>query len=116
MSQVSALQDQTGSTNLSNQSGSDAHQSPSNDAAAGSAASLAPQVSQSRKRTVRKAIDSLAVMPLVNESKDPNMNTWGTALFESIINSLSQLPLRVMRAALSVIRTEVSTRKKLEII
>ena len=42
-----------------------------NDAAAGSAASLAPQVSQSRKRTVRKAIDSLAVMPLVNESKDP---------------------------------------------
>ena len=93
----SALQDQTGSTNSPTSQDLTPTRVLPTDAVAGSAASLAPQVSQSRKRTVRKAIDSLAVMPLVNESKDPNMEYLGDGITESIINSLSQLhQLRVM--------------------
>ena len=93
----SPLQDQTGSTNYPTSQDLTPTRVLPSDAAAGSTASLAPQMSQSRKRTVRKAIDSLAVMPLVNESKDPNMEYLGDGITESIINSLSQLPqLRVM--------------------
>ncbi|HEV7842249.1 MAG TPA: tetratricopeptide repeat protein [Pyrinomonadaceae bacterium] len=50
-----------------------------------------------RRRTSRKAIDSLAVLPLVNASNDPEMDYFSDGLTESIINNLSQLPkLRVV--------------------
>jgi TolB-like protein/Tfp pilus assembly protein PilF len=50
-----------------------------------------------RRRASRKVIDSLAVLPLVNESDDPEMEYLTDGITESIINSLSQLPkLRVV--------------------
>jgi serine/threonine-protein kinase len=50
----------------------------------------------SRRVRVRKSIDSLAVLPLLNASTDPNMEYLSDGITESIINSLSQLPrLRV---------------------
>jgi len=52
--------------------------------------------SASRRRT-RGAINSLAVMPLVNASADPNTEYLSDGITESIINNLSQLPnLRVL--------------------
>src|SRR3989454_2237709 len=51
----------------------------------------------SRKRTAGKTISSLAILPLVNTSADPNMDYLSDGITESIINSLSQLPkLRVL--------------------
>src|SRR5438094_5411863 len=51
----------------------------------------------SRKRTAGRAINSLAILPLVNTSADPNMDYLSDGITESIINSLSQLPkLRVL--------------------
>jgi serine/threonine protein kinase/TolB-like protein/Flp pilus assembly protein TadD len=45
----------------------------------------------------RAAIDSIAVLPLVNASNDANMDYLSDGITESIINSLSQLPkLRVV--------------------
>lgn len=50
-----------------------------------------------KKHRVAKAIDSLAVLPLINVSADPDMEYLSDGITESIINSLSQLPkLRVM--------------------
>lgn len=50
-----------------------------------------------RKRASRRAIDSLAVVPLVNASGDAEMEYFSDGITESIINSLSQLPkLRVV--------------------
>jgi serine/threonine-protein kinase len=44
-----------------------------------------------------KAIDSIAIMPLVNTGNDPNMEYLSDGITESLINSLSQLPnLKVM--------------------
>jgi serine/threonine protein kinase/pimeloyl-ACP methyl ester carboxylesterase/tetratricopeptide (TPR) repeat protein len=52
---------------------------------------------RSRKRVSRKAINTLAVLPLANVSADPNMEYLSDGITESIINSLSGLPkLRVM--------------------
>ena len=49
------------------------------------------------KRRSRKAIDSLAILPLVNASGDPNAEYLSDGITESIINSLSQiLKLRIM--------------------
>ena len=51
----------------------------------------------SRRRAPRKAINTLAVLPLVNVSADPNMEYLSDGITESIIDALSQLPkLRVM--------------------
>ncbi len=51
----------------------------------------------SRRLSRDEPIDSLAVLPLVNASHDPNAEYLSDGITESIINSLSQLPqLRVM--------------------
>jgi eukaryotic-like serine/threonine-protein kinase len=51
----------------------------------------------SRRRSPRRAINTLAVLPLANASADPNMEYLSDGITESIINTLSQLPkLRVM--------------------
>ncbi len=51
----------------------------------------------SRRLSRDEPIDSLAVLPLVNASADPNAEYLSDGITESIINSLSQLPqLRVM--------------------
>jgi len=48
-------------------------------------------------RAHRGAIDSVAVMPFVNQNNDPNSEYLSDGIPESIINSLSQLPnLKVM--------------------
>lgn len=50
-----------------------------------------------RRSRSRKAIDSLAILPLVNASGDPDTEYLSDGITESIINTLSQLPkLRVM--------------------
>src|SRR5262249_49830162 len=50
-----------------------------------------------RRRRSRKAIDSLAILPLINEGGDPDTEYLSDGITESIINNLSQLPkLRVM--------------------
>ena len=58
----------------------------------------ATQISSApRKARTRKAIDSLAVLPLINASNDPNLEYLSDGITESIINSLLQLPkLRVV--------------------
>jgi TolB-like protein/Flp pilus assembly protein TadD len=67
------------------------------DVSSGIAPALSPPAAPAQKRISRKSVDSLAVMPLVNESQDPNMDYLSDGITESIINSLSQLPqLRVM--------------------
>ncbi|HKP12324.1 MAG TPA: tetratricopeptide repeat protein, partial [Blastocatellia bacterium] len=50
-----------------------------------------------RRTRARRAIDSLAILPLANESSDPETDYLADGITESIINNLSQLPkLRVM--------------------
>lgn len=57
---------------------------------------LKSETTKKPKRT-RKAIDSLAVLPLVNASSDPEAEYLADGITESIINSLSKLPkLRVV--------------------
>jgi serine/threonine-protein kinase len=43
-------------------------------------------------RSARASINSVAVMPLVNESRDPNAEYLSDGISESLINNLSQLP------------------------
>ena len=51
----------------------------------------------SRKQRTRASIDSLAVLPLVNASADPNMEYLSDGITENIINNLAQVPkLRVV--------------------
>lgn len=50
-----------------------------------------------RRSAKSKAIESLAVLPFINASADPNMEYFSDGVTESIINALSQLPkLRVV--------------------
>lgn len=50
-----------------------------------------------RRRPRKKAIDSIAILPLINMGGDPNTEYLSDGITESIINSLSRLPrLRVM--------------------
>src|SRR5256886_415677 len=56
-----------------------------------------PRTAMSLKRTSRKAIKSLAILPFMNTGADPNMDYLSDGITESIINALSQLPkLRVV--------------------
>src|SRR5256886_8091034 len=56
-----------------------------------------PRTATSRKRTSRKAIKSLAILPFMHTGADPNMDYLSDGITESIINALSQLPkLRVV--------------------
>jgi TolB-like protein len=51
----------------------------------------------SPRKPTRKAIDSLAVLPLTNAADDPEMEYFSDGVTENIINSLAQLPrLRVV--------------------
>ncbi len=53
--------------------------------------------SLSRKRRTRKKIDSIAVLPLINVSSDPETEYLADGITETIINTLSKLPkLKVM--------------------
>ena len=56
-----------------------------------------PRTLATRRARPRKPIDSLAILPLINESGDPDTEYLSDGITESIINNLSQLPkLRVM--------------------
>jgi non-specific serine/threonine protein kinase len=58
----------------------------------------APASPASRPARTRKGIESLAVLPLVNASGDPDAEYLSEGIAESLINSFSQLPkLRVAR-------------------
>jgi serine/threonine protein kinase/Tfp pilus assembly protein PilF len=59
---------------------------------------VAPTPSTSRPLRARKGIESLAVLPLVNASGDPDSEYLSEGIAESLINSFSQLPkLRVVQ-------------------
>jgi non-specific serine/threonine protein kinase len=64
---------------------------------AATAALAPPQPTISRPRRASKAIASLAVLPLVNARRDPEMEYLSEGISESLINALSQIPnLRVI--------------------
>src|SRR5882724_9959051 len=57
-----------------------------------------------RNRSGQEQISSIAVMPFVNASNDPNSEYLSDGITESLINSLSQLPNLVVMARSSVFR------------
>jgi TolB-like protein/Flp pilus assembly protein TadD len=60
-------------------------------------ASLTEPLQRRRRSLKSKVIDSLAVLPLINEGRDTHSEYLSDGITESIINSLSQLPkLRVV--------------------
>jgi serine/threonine-protein kinase len=69
----------------------------------GSRADLHPEIGSTPglgRHPSKRAIDSLAVMPLINASNDPEMEYLSDGVTESIINKLAQVPkLRVMGRA-----------------
>ena len=67
------------------------------DTSAGTGAAAFRKSQGTRRGRSRKAIDSLAILPLINEGGDPDTEYLSDGITESIINNLSQLPkLRVM--------------------
>jgi serine/threonine-protein kinase len=79
--------------------GDDAQQAVelSRNSAASPEKSSSRALASARRRRSRKAIDSLAILPLFNVSADKNAEYFSDGITESIINNLSQLPrLRVM--------------------
>jgi serine/threonine-protein kinase len=56
------------------------------------------------RRGREPAIDSVAVLPFVNESKDPNLEYLSDGIGENLINSLSQLPRLSVKARSAVFR------------
>src|SRR5262249_33111593 len=59
--------------------------------------SLTGVSSISRKRRAKKKIDSIAILPLANTSRDPETEYLADGITETIINTLSKLPkLKVM--------------------
>ena len=74
-----------------------ASNSPEPSERSGASISWTNLTSASRKRRIRRAIDSIAILPLINDSADPNAEYLSDGITESIINTLSRLPkLRVM--------------------
>jgi serine/threonine-protein kinase len=64
---------------------------------AGFAAPALKDVRKATRRRAKRVIDSLAVLPLVNQSQDQDLDYLSDGLTESLINNLSQVPrLRVM--------------------
>ena len=55
-------------------------------------------------RATADSINSIAVMPFVNESNDPNSEYFSDGITETIINSLSQLPHKKILARTTVFR------------
>ena len=55
-----------------------------------------------------EAIDTLAVLPFVNASQDPNAEYLSDGIIESLINSLSQLPNLKVQSRNSVFRYKVA--------
>ena len=62
------------------------------------------QLTQQARRPGRKAISSLAILPLENTSGDPEMEYLSDGITEAIINSLSQLPKVRVTARSTVFR------------
>ncbi len=67
-------------------------------------AGIAALIYYPRLRSTEVAIDSIAVLPFVNETGDQNMEYLSDGITESIINSLSQLPNLGVIARSSVFR------------
>ena len=68
-----------------------------NDSGASTDPDAPRKTAPARRGRSRKAIDSLAVLPLINASGDPDAEYLSDGITDSIINTLSQLPkLRVM--------------------
>ncbi|HSO74093.1 MAG TPA: protein kinase [Blastocatellia bacterium] len=67
------------------------------DSGAGTDPNTVRKTQPTRRGRSRKTIDSLAVLPLINATDDPDTEYLSDGITESIINNLSQLPkLRVM--------------------
>jgi serine/threonine-protein kinase len=66
-------------------------------AATASGVGTGSSATPTRRRSAKRKIDSLAVLPLENASQDPEMEYLSDGITEAMINTLSQLPrLRVM--------------------
>jgi len=81
------------------------------DSGAGTDPDASRKTRPARRARSRKTIDSLAVLPLINASGDPDTEYLSDGITESIINSLSQLPkLRVMARSTRQVGDELGVR------
>ncbi|HVS21054.1 MAG TPA: protein kinase, partial [Pyrinomonadaceae bacterium] len=78
-----------------------------------SASSSAPKRADPHRR--RKSIDSVAILPLVNATDDPNVEYLSDGITESTINSLSQLPKLKVMARSTVFRYKGPDNDPLEV-